>query len=116
MREAAQGFGLLEGQLPRLEIEHADRPERIAFGIDQRHAAIETEVGLASDHCVVGEALVLCEVGDGQEIALTDGGRACRTPWYIREVRRQPVFGLQPLASVGNDVDQANRALADLCC
>jgi hypothetical protein len=47
--EAADGFTLRRADLVRLEVDHAQRPEGIAIPVDQRHAAVEAEVGLADD-------------------------------------------------------------------
>src|SRR3990172_7281586 len=67
VREAADGLGLLEAQLARLEIDHAQRAEGIALRIDQGHPAVEPQVRLSRHQRILRKPLVLREIGNEKQ-------------------------------------------------
>jgi len=71
-------------------------------------------VWLALNSGLIGKTFILGKVGDGQQIALTDGSRTSCAPRQIAEVWWQPIFCLQPLTRVGDNIDQPNWTLTDL--
>ena len=114
-RQAPQGFGLLEVELPRLEIDDAQGPQRIAFDGDERHAAVELEIGLAGDEGDSAEAGILPQVRRHDHLGAADRRRAKGDfPRTLVQVRRQAVLGLEPQAIVVHEADVGDWALADL--
>ncbi len=115
LREAAHRFALRRREFPRLEIDHAQGAEREAFGVDQRHAAIEPRMGLAGDRRQAVEALVLQEIRHIHQVVLR--GRRGADHDIARTfvvIGGQAVFGLEPIACLVDEADHGHRALADL--
>ncbi|GJD69838.1 hypothetical protein MMMDOFMJ_2776 [Methylobacterium gnaphalii] len=115
--EPLQAGGLSRGEpvRARLMIDDAECPDRLAIRGLQTGSGIEAQMRLAGDEGVRGRARIVLEVRDHEEPRLlqrmrADGLLERRLAWVEADAR------LEPLPVVGDEADQSNRRLADLCC
>src|SRR5688500_12355713 len=59
MRQLSDRLALLEADFAFVKIEHAQSAEDVTLGINQRHAAIDAQIGSAGDAGQMGKARVL---------------------------------------------------------
>jgi len=112
-REDGQRVFLACAQLARHVIEHAQRAERITFFRYQLDACIKTPLGRCTNQRVTGETLIQPQIGNDQQIVLQQRMRANRG--IERHLAHpQADLGFEPLAVLGDEVDDRDRCLADL--
>jgi hypothetical protein len=115
LRQPPNSLALSRRQFPRLEVNHAQGSERVAFSVDQRHAAIKTKVRFPGNNGEILETLVLRQVGYVEKVVRTNRGAADRhLARAFDEIGREAVFCFEPLATLINQADQRDWAAANL--
>ncbi len=111
--EAAQHLEGLGREVPRRVIDHAQRAERVAVRVDQRHAGVGADLRFAGDQRVVAEALVGTRIRHDQRTGFEDRVGAERE--VARRLRRiQSPPRLEPLPMRVDQADQRDRRTAEL--
>ena len=113
MAEDAQRPLLRGSQFMRHTVHHAQGAERVAFGGDQRRAGVKTDVRVAGDQRIIGEALVARGVGHDEQIRLVNRvaaeGNVARCFSGV-----EPDPRLEPLALLVHQRNQRDRRTADV--
>ena len=87
----------------------------MTFPVDQRHAAIELQVGLARNDRQVSKRGSLVQVRHVQQVIGADRGRAYRhLARAFNKIGRKVILRLEPLAALVDQADEGDRTAAEL--
>jgi hypothetical protein len=115
-RQSPQRLLLLEGQFARLEIDHAERAERVTIPGDEWNAAVEAQAQAVRHKRAGIESRILRQVGNMEDVVDTDRGPANRNfSWAFGQLCGEgPILGLDPLPRCVDEAHQRGGAVANL--
>ena len=115
-RQPPQCLLLLEGKFARLEVDDAQRAQRVTVLRDERNAAVEAQTQSLRHQRTGVKSLILRQVGNVEDVVDTDRGPANRNfPRAFGKLRRKwTILCLDPLPRSIDEADQPGGAVADL--